>query len=189
VASIERPPETLLDLLSIMHFYSTGLLCLAALTPFAVVQADSTVFSQFIGATTASGPSSGDLATSFTLCTNFLHGLPVLTNLASSLSTQLEQVAVDGVCQICTSIGQSRIDSCCGQATSSACFDQFAGSNAAQTAPASVSATPTATSAGGLSSTPSSSSNGGIIAKVRPQYMVVIDADPFRTRTSSPVPL
>lgn len=150
-----------------MHSYQAALLCLAVLTPFARVQADSTVFSQFIGATTASGPSSGDLAVSFTICTNALHGLPALTSLSPSESTQLEQEAVDIVCQACTSVDQSRVDSCCAQATSSACFAQFAASNAAQTTPASASAFPTATTVGGSSSTPSSSSNSGVIAQNR----------------------
>ncbi|ERF74443.1 hypothetical protein EPUS_03881 [Endocarpon pusillum Z07020] len=148
-----------------MPFYSAAFLCVAVLVPFAHVRADSTVFSQFIGATTASGPSSGDLAPSFTLCTNYLHGLPALTSLPSSLSTQLEQQAVDGVCQFCTSLDQSRIDSCCRQATSSACFDQFAGANTVRTTPASASATPTATSAGGPTLMPPNSSNSGVIAR------------------------
>jgi hypothetical protein len=157
-----------------MPFYQAALLCLAVLLPFTHVQADSTVFSQFIGATTASGPSSGDLAYSFTICTNALHGLPALTSLSPSESTQLEQEAVDIVCQACINLGQSRVDSCCAQATSSACFDQFAASNAVQTTPASVSAFPTATSVGGSSPTPSSSSNGGVITQVRPLLMIII---------------
>lgn len=152
-----------------MPFYSAALLCLAVLISLTHVQADSTVFSKFIGATTASGPSSGDLASIyFSGCTNYLHGLLALTDVPYSLSTQLEQQYVDGACLICTSLDQSRIDSCCGQATSSACFDKFDSANAAQITPASAIVTPTATSAGASSLTPTSSSNGGVTAKVRP---------------------
>lgn len=158
-------------IIAIMPSYSAILLCLALLNPLAHVQADSTVFSQFVGATTASYPSSGTLAAEFSGCTNYLHVLVPLTGVSPSESTQVEQQYVDGVCQLCTSVGQSRIDSCCGQATSSACFDKFAAANVAQTTPASAIATPTGTSAGSSTSTPSSSSNGGVIAKVRLQYV------------------
>lgn len=153
-----------------MPVYPAALLYLAVLIPFAHVQADFALFSQFIGATTASGPSPGDSAAyfSFSLCTHYLHGLPAVTGLAPEYSTQIQQIAVDGVCRFCTSVDQSRVDSCCAQATSSACFDQFAGANAAQTTPASASVRQTATSAGGLSLTPTSSSNSGVIAKVCP---------------------
>lgn len=158
-----------------MIFYLAALLCLAVLSPFAHVQADSIVFSQFIGATTAIPPSSTGLEPYFSICTNYLHGLPAMTGLSPSLSTQIEQQAVDGVCQFCTGLDQSRVDSCCGQATSSTCFDQFAAANTAQNNPASASATPTAASTaastGGSSSTPSGSSNGGVVVEVvRPQH-------------------
>jgi hypothetical protein len=96
---------------------------------------------------------------------------------------------VDGVCEFCTGLEKSRIDSCCPQATSSACFDQFAGANAAQTEPASAMATPTATSTGGLSLTPTSSANSGVIAKVRPKYMIVMDTKLPRIRISLAAPL
>ncbi|KIW87368.1 uncharacterized protein Z519_12004 [Cladophialophora bantiana CBS 173.52] len=150
-----------------MSFYSAALLCLAVLAPFAPVQADSSVFSQFIGATVAPTPTDTSAIPYFTICTNYLHGLPALTDLSPSESTQLEQVAVDGVCQFCTSLGQSRVDSCCAQATSSACFDQFAAANAnaAQTTPASASATPTTALTGDSGTTASSSSNAGVIGK------------------------
>ncbi|KIW28330.1 uncharacterized protein PV07_08003 [Cladophialophora immunda] len=145
-----------------MPSYRAALVFLAALTPFAYVHADSSVFSQFFGATTASPPSATDSLYLYTICTNAIHGLPALTGLPLSESIQLEQVAVDAVCAGCTSLGQSRIDSCCAQATSSACFDQFAAANAAQTTPASASATPTALT-GDSGTTASSSSNGGIV--------------------------
>jgi len=170
-----------------MPSFSANLIYLAALAPFMHVQADSTVFSHFIGATTASAPS-GALVTSFSICTDYLQGLPPLTNIAFDQSTLLEQMAVDGVCRYCTSVNQARIDSCCGQATSSACFDHFGGSSAVPTTPAFGSTVPTATAAGGLSSTHSNVSNGGVIAKVCQQYMVVIDADPRRTNISLLVP-
>ncbi|KAK6386126.1 hypothetical protein LTS17_001700 [Exophiala oligosperma] len=153
-----------------MRFHSASFTYMATLVSLVHVKADSSVFSQFIGATTASGPSSGDLATSFSICTNYLHVLPALTSLTPQLSTQLEQIAVDGVCDFCTGLDQSRIESCCGQTTSSACFDQFAG-KAAQSTPASADATATSTSdgTGGLSSTPtqtaSGTSNNGVMIK------------------------
>lgn len=158
-----------------MYLPSASFIYLAVLASLTYVQADSSVFSQFIGATTASGPSSGDLATSFSICTNYLHGLPALTSLTPDLSTQLEQVAVDGVCDFCTGLDQSRIESCCGQTTSSACFDQFAGKAALSTpASADATATPTSDGAGGLTSTPtptptqtaSGTSNNGVVTKV-----------------------
>jgi hypothetical protein len=151
-----------------MPCHSAFLLGLAALTTLTHVQADSTVFSQYIGATTASAPSDTGLAYDYTICTNYLHGLPALTAIPSSLSSQLQQEAVDGVCQICGSVSQSRIDSCCAQATSSACFGQFAASNDSPTTPASVSATPTAVSGGSddSSSTAASSSNAGSVSQV-----------------------
>lgn len=149
-----------------MPFYSAALLCLAVLTPFAHVEANSAIFSQFIGATTAAPPSSTTYM--FSICTNYLHGLPPLTGLPRSASIQAEQIAVDGVCQFCTSLDQSRIDSCCGQPTSSACFDKFAGPNAAQPTPASANVMPTATSAGDSGLNPTGSSNTGAVAQVRP---------------------
>jgi len=151
-----------------MPFYPAAHLCLAVLMSSMHVQADSAVFSNFIGATTASGPSSGNLGYSFLLCEDFLHQLPGFADFPPKYSTQLQQGMVDGVCQFCTSLEQSRIDSCCPQATSSACFDQFVGVNAAQTRPASAVVTPTATLPGGSSLKPTSSSNSGVIAKVRP---------------------
>ncbi|KAH0845476.1 hypothetical protein AYO21_01888 [Fonsecaea monophora] len=150
-----------------MPSYRAALLYLAVLTRIAYVLADSSVFSQFIGSTVAPVPTlSDDLASSyFTICTNYIHGLPALSDLPVSESMNLEQIAVDGVCQFCTSVGQSRIDSCCAQATSSACFDQFAAANAGRTTPASASAEPTALTTGTSGPTASSSSNGGIIVQ------------------------
>ncbi len=165
---------------------SYAALCFAVLTLSGLVRTDSAVFSQFIGATTASppDPAISNGAFDFSLCTNFLHGLPALTGLDASASTQVQQQQVDGVCQFCTSLGQSRIDSCCPQATSSACFDQF-GAKAAETAPASASATPIETSA---SDSSSSSDNGAVIAKVRLQCAIAVDADCCRIQISLPVP-
>lgn len=180
-----------------MPFYSAALFSLAIVMPFAHVQADSALFSQFIGATTASHPSSGG-GISFIACTNYLRVQHGLTDLPPESSTQIKQQIVDGVCYLCTGLEQSRIDSCCPQATSSACFDQFDSTKAATTTPASAvvkpTATsadvkPTATSAGGSGLTPTSTSNAGVIAKVRPLYMVVIDTKALRTWTSLPVPL
>ncbi|OAL31211.1 hypothetical protein AYO22_01244 [Fonsecaea multimorphosa] len=147
----------------IILFNPSALFCLALLTPFAHVLAVSSVFSQFFGATTASPPSATESLYLFTICMNAIHGLPALTGLPRSESIQLEQEAVDAVCAGCSGLGQTRIDSCCAQATSSACFDQFA-ANAAQTTPASASATPTALT-GDSSPTSSSSSNGGVMVQ------------------------
>ncbi|OAP58646.1 hypothetical protein AYL99_07736 [Fonsecaea erecta] len=150
-----------------MRSYSAALLLgLAALTPVTPVQADSTVFSQFFGATTANPPSATDSLYLFTICTNAVHGLPVLTDLSHSESIQLEQVAVDAVCQGCTGLGQTRIDSCCALATSSACFDQFAAeNNAAQSTPASASASTTGLTAGDSSPTAGTSPNGAVMVQ------------------------
>jgi hypothetical protein len=94
---------------------------------------------------------------SFTLCTNYLHELPVLSGLTSSLVVQLEQEAADRVCQFCTSIDLSRIDSCCTQPASSACFEQYA----AQTGPVTSIVTATATAAASASTPTSTKTSNG----------------------------
>ena len=118
---------------------------LGLLAPLAHVQADSVVFSQFIGNTVATGPTgTGLAAVSFSACTHYLHALPALSGLQRPYSVQNEQMFVDGACQFCTGLAQTRIDSCCAESTSSACFASFAGgAGAAQSGPASVAATPT----------------------------------------------
>lgn len=125
------------------------LLSLAVLTQLSAAQDSSALFSQYIGATTAtadfSGPSASDQSFSLTVCTNYLHGLAAIpTNLPATALAALVQVQVDGVCEICTSVSQSRIDSCCAVSTSVDCFDKFtAGGGAAQTTPAAAGATTT----------------------------------------------
>lgn len=93
----------------------------------------------------------------FTICTNYLHGLPGLSGLTSSLVVQLEQEAADGVCEFCTSIDLSRIDSCCAQPTSSACFEQYA----AQTGPITSMVAATATAAASASTPTSTKTSNG----------------------------
>lgn len=116
---------------------------LAVFTQLSLAQDNSELFSQYIGAPTASaafdGTSASDQSFAFTLCTNYIHGLLNPTSLPKSAIPQLEQVQVDGVCQVCTSLSQSRIDSCCAVASSVDCFEQFA----AQKTPAANPATAT----------------------------------------------
>lgn len=147
------------------------LLSLPLLAQLALGQDNSQLFSQYIGATTATahfaGPSSSLLAIEFTACTNYLHGLAAIpTDLPSTAEAPLIQIQVDGVCEICTSLSQSRIDSCCGVSTSVDCFDQFkSGAAATQTTPVSVSATTTpgsspATATGATPAATTSKSSG-----------------------------
>ena len=125
------------------------LLSLPLLAQLAIGQENSQLFSQYIGATIAtahfSGPTPSLRSISFTACINYLHGLAAIpTDLSSTAEAPIIQVQVDGVCEICTSVSQSRIDSCCGVSTSVDCFDQFkSGGTAAQTTPPSVTATTT----------------------------------------------
>ena len=148
---------------------------LAVLARLSLAQDNSQIFSQYIGAPTASaafnGPSASLSSAFFKGCTNYIHGLQGLSALPSSASVELNQVQVHGVCQLCTSVQQSRVDSCCAQPTSVDCFGKFAN----QQAPATAAATPTtngalATSATAPSGTtaPSSTSasNGGMIDTV-----------------------
>ena len=111
---------------------------LAVFTQLSLAQDNSELFSQYIGAPTASAAFDGTSASyqsdTFTICTNYIHGLPNPSDMP-----QLEQVQVDGVCRICTSLSQSRIDSCCAVASSVDCFEQFA----AQKTPAANPATAT----------------------------------------------
>lgn len=117
-------------------------------TLVSIVRADSSMFSQFIGATTVPATFAGDLVTSATICTNYLHGLPETSGLPASAASQVFQEEVDGVCQFCTSLGQTRVDSCCGQASSSACFASFGGNTqpVTGTAASAISTTAPATS-------------------------------------------
>jgi hypothetical protein len=151
--------------------FAPTLLSLAVLAQLSAAQVNSALFSQYIGATTATahfaGPSASLQSLDLTICTNYLHGLAAIpTNLPASALPPLIQIQVDGVCQICTSVSQSRIDSCCGVSTSVDCFDKFtAGGGAAQTTPAAAGATTTpgsspATMTGGAPA-PTSSHSGG----------------------------
>lgn len=110
----------------------------------AVARADSSMFSQFIGATTVPATLAGDLVASATICTSYLHGLPNTLVLSASAASQVFQQEVDGVCQFCTSLGQTRVDNCCGQASSSACFAGFGGNAQPVIAAAALAITTTA---------------------------------------------
>jgi hypothetical protein len=149
--------------------YSQALLSLPVLAQLVLGQENSQLFSQYIGATTATahftGSSASEQSVYLTICTNYLHGLAAIpTDLPATALASLDQIQVDGVCQICTSVSQSRIDSCCGVSTSVDCFDKFkSGGSAAQTTPPSVSATTTpgsnsATATGAAPAAKSSSS-------------------------------
>ena len=140
---------------------------LAVFTQLSLAQDNSELFSQYIGAPTASAAFDGTSASyqsdSFTICTNYLHGLvnPTMAGLPTSAFPQLEQEQVDGVCQFCTSLSQSRVDSCCAVASSVNCFEQFA----AQKTPAANLATATtnkatATGVAGTAAATTKSSSG-----------------------------
>ncbi|KAH8689678.1 hypothetical protein BGW36DRAFT_466516 [Talaromyces proteolyticus] len=108
---------------------------LAGLSYHLVLAVDnSQYFSQFVGAATAtfSGPSSQSVY--FPICTNYIHGLIDPNTLPTTASVQIFQEQVDGVCQICSKLDMTRIDSCCAQATSSACFQNFDAAAATTTA-------------------------------------------------------
>jgi len=120
-------------------------ICLGLLARFPTVMADSQLFSKFAGAPTITrafqGQSASFQSAEFTICTNYLHGLLNLdTYPITSTIPQLQQLQADGVCQFCTSIDISRVDSCCAQPTSVACFQQFAAVGATPTDSASTSA-------------------------------------------------
>ena len=136
----------------------------------AVTRADSSMFSQFIGATTVPATFTGNLVTSATICTNYLHGLPNTLSLPASAASQVFQQEVDGVCQFCTSLGQTRVDNCCGQAISSVCFASFGGDAQPVTTTAAPAITTTAlatTATGGAVTSTKSGSDAERSALVR----------------------
>jgi hypothetical protein len=147
----------------------TSWFCLVLSTQLSLARGDSQIFSQYAGAPTVTAAFTGSAASylsgSFTICTNYLHGLPALSGYQGSIVAQLEQEAADGVCQFCTSLDLSRIDSCCAQPTSSLCFDQFAAQTDPITSMATAAATATATA---TASTPTNTkaSNGNRVDAV-----------------------
>ncbi|OKL58764.1 hypothetical protein UA08_05584 [Talaromyces atroroseus] len=108
--------------------------------------ADSVLFSQFVGATAIPATYVGTLSEAMSICTNYIHQIPNPSGLPATAFSQIFQEDVDGVCKFCSSLAQTRIDSCCGQASSSACFAGFGGDAVPATASASTTAS---TSAGG----------------------------------------
>lgn len=153
-------------------FYQALLLAFVA-----VARADSSMFSQFIGATTVPATFAGDLVASATICTNYLHGLPNTSGLPVSGASQVFQQEVDGVCQFCTSLGQTRVDNCCGQASSSACFASFGGDvqPVTATAASAITATAPATAAtGGVATSTKSGSDAERSAVVRINFLDVL---------------
>jgi hypothetical protein len=106
---------------------------LVAQIRLSTAQANSDIFSQYIGATATSvifvGTGASYQSDGFTMCTNYAHGLnnpSHFSGVATSYIPQLEQEQADGVCQFCTSLSLSRVDSCCAVASSVDCFGQFA---------------------------------------------------------------
>lgn len=171
--------------------FFTTLLCLAFSTPLSLAQENSQLFSQFAGAPTVTANFNGSSATLlsslFTICTNAIHALQPVNVAATSAVPQLEQEQVDGVCEVCVSVEISRIDSCCAQPTSVACFEQFAAQTTSTTSVATsianfitTGATPTATVP---ASTPSSTktSNGNRFDAVGSErsFCAVLDANGF----------
>ena len=120
-----------------------NLLAIAALLVLA--QADSAVFSQYFGAATVTASIDPTLSAGLAICTNLAHAFPAPQAVYTSYNDQLAQGNADAVCQLCTSLSQSRIDSCCAVPTSVECFKQFAPSGKAQKTPATNSATGTGT--------------------------------------------
>ncbi|KAK3986157.1 hypothetical protein QBC44DRAFT_373464 [Cladorrhinum sp. PSN332] len=91
---------------------------------------DSDLFSQYAGAPTVTAKFDGRYAelssAAFKGCTNFLHILTPASEYARTSDIAREKtIQVDDVCLVCTSVQLSRVDSCCGQPNSVACFDQF----------------------------------------------------------------
>lgn len=141
-------------------FYKTLLFTFVAVT-----RADSAIFSQFIGATTIPATFSGELVASASICTNYLHGLPNTSSLPASAASQLFQQEVDGVCQFCTSLGQTRVDNCCGQASSSVCFASFGGDTQPVTTTAASAIT---TAASAITTTaPATAATGGAVTSTK----------------------
>ena len=118
--------------------FASALVHLGFLAQTTLAQQNSQHFSKFAGAPTVTaefeGPSASALSNDLKICTNFLHGLPPVDTLpVTSMIPQLEQQQADGVCQFCTSVKISRVDSCCAQPSSVACFNQFAAAAATTT--------------------------------------------------------
>jgi len=147
--------------------FVTTLYSLAVFTQLSLAQDNSELFSQYIGAPTASaafdGPSAAYQSSFFTICTNYIHGLPNPV-LATSADPQLEQMQVDGVCEFCTSLSQSRVDSCCAVASSVNCFEQFAAQKTPATNPAT--ATTNKATATGVANTAAATTKGSSGNKV-----------------------
>lgn len=152
-----------------MNFLRAPLFCLAVFIKVPFVLGDSELFSQYLGAATISADFTGSEASlqsiSFAGCTNYAHALgPAPTIAGTSAVQQLQQIQVDGICQLCTSLSQARVDSCCAVPSSVDCFESFApgkaqktpASNPASTTPAGSPATAT-----GGANTQTTSKSGG----------------------------
>lgn len=135
-----------------------SLLAIAALLVLA--QADSAVFSQYFGAATVTASLDPTLSAGLAICTNLAHAFAAPQAVYTSYNDQLAQGNADAVCQLCTSLSQSRIDSCCAVPTSVECFKQFAPSGKAQKTPATNSATGTGTANPFTSATASTTATG-----------------------------
>lgn len=144
--------------------YFRTLFSLVLFTQLSLAQENSQYFFQFAGAPTVtavfSGAGASRQSASSTMCTNYLHDLDPVAYLPTSAVPQIVQEQVDGVCEICTGVDLSRIDSCCAQPTSAACFEQFA----AQTTPANniatAAANPVTATAGASTPASTKTSNG-----------------------------
>lgn len=154
---------------------------LVFLAKLSIAQDSSALFSQYIGATTAtatfSGPDAPIQSIAFTACTNYLHGLAAIPlDLPATALGPIIQVQVDGVCEVCKSVEQTRIDSCCAVATSVNCFGQFK-DGGPKTTPASNSATTTPVSnpatVTGSAPSPTSSSGGEKVDVVRARLIII----------------
>ncbi|KAF2430874.1 hypothetical protein EJ08DRAFT_697082 [Tothia fuscella] len=149
-------------------FFRT-IITLAALGQVPLALASSEAFSQYFGSPTATANFNGDSASiqsfSFTICTNHGHALqtPYTQAALTSINPQLAQQQADGVCQLCTSLSQSRIDSCCGVATSVDCFAQFAPGNKVKETAAQTTGANSVVKTGSAAATATKSSSGHLM--------------------------
>lgn len=127
-----------------------------------LVQADSTVFSQYFGAATVTASVNPTDSARLAICTNVVHVFPAPQPVYTSFNDQAAQGNADAVCQLCTSLSQSRIDSCCAVPTSVECFKQFVPGGTAQKTPATNVATGSGTGSSlGSGAATSTKSSGG----------------------------
>lgn len=156
-----------INLLLIAAFSSTGLANFAG-----------DPFSYYIGSSvTATFASTASQSSLLDVCTNYISAIQDTSAPSTTTATELNMADARNVCQYCTSLSQSRVDSCCAKTDSAewaSCFASAANGKAQATAGAtSGKSTPasnpaTATGGTGLSATASAtkSSSGSRLRMV-----------------------